>query len=101
MTSKIYLEPGLSIKNLSEKCDTNRSYLSQIIHEKYQLSFNNFINKYRIEEARRLLMEPGNEIPLKALHERLGFSSYTRFYEAFKKYTGVTPSFFLTTIKEL
>jgi len=47
-------------------------------------------------------MEPaGIDIPLKALHERLGFSSYTRFYEAFKKYTGVTPSFFLKTIKEL
>ncbi|HED37105.1 MAG TPA: AraC family transcriptional regulator, partial [Ignavibacteria bacterium] len=72
------------MKNLSEKCKTNRSYLSQIIHEKYQLSFNNFINKYRIEEAMRLLMEPaGIDIPLKALHERLGFSSYTRFYEAF------------------
>ena len=99
--SKIFLEPNLSIKQLAEKCNTNRTYLSQIIHEKYHMNFNNFINKYRIEEAKQILVEQGNKTPLKALYERLGFSSYTRFHEAFKKYTGVTPSFFLKTIMKL
>jgi len=101
INSKIYLEPGLSIKYLSEKCETNRSYLSQIIHEKYGMNFNTFINKYRIDEAKRIFIDPDNDIPLKALYEQLGFSSYPRFNETFKKYTGVTPSFFLKTIKKL
>ena len=101
LTSKIYLFPGLSIKNLSDKCGTNSSYLSQIIHEKYQMNFNTFINKYRIEEARQILIKQGDKIPLKTLYERMGFSSYTRFHETFKKHTGVTPSFFLKTVKEL
>ncbi len=43
--TKVYLKSGLAIKELAEKCETNRSYLSQMIHEKYQMNFNNFINK--------------------------------------------------------
>lgn len=101
MASKVYTEVTLTINRLAEKCETNRSYLSQLIHEKYQMNFNTFINKYRIEEAKRIFLEPDNDIPLKALYEQLGFSSYIRFHEAFKKYTGVTPSFFLKTIKTL
>ena len=101
MESKVYREPSLTLKQLAGKCGTNRSYLSQIIHEKYEMNFNNFINNYRIDEAKLLIMQPSNNIPLKALHEKLGFSSYIRFHEAFKKCTGVTPSFFQKTIKNL
>lgn len=95
LDKKVYLEPDLTLRKLAEKCKTNRTYLSRIIHETDKINFNNYINKYRIEEALRILSDPANNIPLKALPEKVGFKNYARFYEAFRKHTGVPPSVFI------
>lgn len=95
INNKVYLEPDLTLKTLAEKCGTNRTYLSRVIHEIHKINFNDFINKCRIEEAKRILADPENQIPLKALPERVGFKNYARFHEAFKKHTGISPSFFV------
>ncbi len=100
--NKVYLEPELTIKKLAEKCNTNRTYLSIVINEKYNSNFNTFINTLRIEEAKRILSNNHNgNIPLKELYQMLGFNSYSTFNEAFKKCIGVTPAFYLKTVKEL
>jgi len=99
--SKIYLEPNIILKTLAEKCDTNRSYLSQFINERYNMNFNTFINTLRINEAKQILSDKDNNIPLKELYLRLGFNTYSVFNEAFKKHVGVTPAFYLKTVKDL
>lgn len=100
--NKVYLEPELTLKKLAEKCNTNRTYLSIVINEKYSSNFNTFINTLRIEEAKQILSNNHNgNIPLKELYQKLGFSSYSTFNEAFKKCIGVTPAFYQNTIKEL
>ena len=98
---KVYLEPNFLLKTLAEKCGTNRSYLSQFINERYNTNFNTFINTLRINEAKLILSDRNNDIPLKELYPRLGFSTYSVFNEAFKKHVGVTPNFYLKTVKEL
>jgi YesN/AraC family two-component response regulator len=98
---KVYLEPNLLLKTLAEKCDTNRSYLSLFINERYNMNFNTFVNMLRIKEAKQILSDKNNNIPLKELYLRLGFNTYSVFNEAFKKHIGVTPNFYLKTIKEL
>lgn len=98
---KVYLEPNLLLKTLAEKCETNRSYLSQFINERYNLNFNTFINTLRINEAKHILSDKNNDIPFKELYLRLGFNTYSVFNEAFKRHVGVTPAFYLKTVKEL
>lgn len=98
---KVYLKPNLLLKTLAEKCNTNRSYLSLFINERYNMNFNTFVNMLRINEAKQILSDKNNNIPLKELYLRLGFNTYSVFNEAFKKHVGVTPNFYLKTIKEL
>lgn len=97
--AKVFLEPQLILKTLAEKCDTNRSYLSQFINEKYNSNFNSFINMLRINEAQNILSD-NNNIPLKELYIKLGFHSYSVFNEAFKKQTGVTPNYYQKSLKD-
>ena len=92
---KYYLNPVCNIENLAKQINTNRQYLSQIINENYKTNFNNFINSFRIKEARKLLLEPkNNKYTLEAIGEKSGFKNRASFNTAFKKFTGVTPSFF-------
>jgi len=101
LDAKVYLESNLILKTLAEKCDTNRNYLSQFINERYAMNFNTFINMLRINEAKKLLADKNNDLPLKELCLKLGYNSYSVFNEAFKKNIGVTPAFYLKTIKNL
>jgi len=101
LDAKVYLEQNLLLKTLAKRCDTNRSYLSQFINERYNTNFNTFINTLRINEAKLILSDRNNDIPLKELYPRLGFNTYSVFNEAFKKHVGVTPNFYLKTVKEL
>ena len=50
---------------VAEILGTNRTYLSRIINEQSKLSFTHYVNRFRIEEAIRLLSDPNNETPLK------------------------------------
>ncbi len=98
---KMFGKSDITLKILSENCNTNRTYLSQFINEQYNTNFNTFINTHRINEAKLILSDRNNDIPLKELYLRLGFNSYSVFNEAFKKNVGVTPYFYLKTVKEL
>ena len=99
LSSKVYLDDSITINKLATLCNTNRTYLSQVINETYQMNFNTFINKLRIDEAKKLLIDESFETPLKQLSTQLGFNTYTVFNDAFKKFIGVTPAFFLRTVK--
>ena len=89
---KIYLDPVLSINKLTEKTNSNKTYISQIISEFSGEHFNNFVNLHRINDARKILSEPQNNIQIKTLHSEVGFKSKTTFYNSFKKFTGFSPT---------
>ena len=93
---KIYLNNKLTIEDVAKKLNTNRTYLSQIVNEKTGNNFNNFINKYRIQEAQICLLN--DEIKaynIEGIAQTVGFSSKSTFNGAFKKFTGLTPSEFM------
>lgn len=100
LESEVYFENNLTLDSLAERCHTNRTYLSQIIHEDYNSNFNTFINTLRVNEAKKIMLNGKSNIPLKELYKKLGFNSYSVFNESFKKATGVTPAFYFDTLKE-
>lgn len=92
-TEKPYQESELTIGELAERVSIPPHYLSQIINEKLKCSFLDFINEYRVEDAKgKLKNENYANYTIIAIAYEAGFNSKTAFYTAFKKFTGTTPS---------
>ena len=93
---KPYLKKDFTLETFSKTLESSRSYISQIINEELNQNFSNFINEYRIKEARRMLSDPKNKnLTIETMALSVGFGSKSSFNIAFKKYTGITPSFYL------
>ena len=92
---KIYLDPDLTLRDLAAKLRIHYNHLSQIINTRFEMSYNDYVNKYRIEEVQRQLKDPANNdrTVLEIMYE-CGFYSKSVFNTAFKKFTGMTPSQF-------
>lgn len=92
---KPYRKPDYRLNDLSESTQKSLHHVSQVINEKTGQSFSDFINKYRIEEAKELLLSPETQnLTILGMAYEVGFNSKTPFYNAFKKETGQTPSAF-------
>ncbi|MGL5272083.1 MAG: helix-turn-helix domain-containing protein, partial [Phocaeicola sp.] len=98
---KRYKENTLTKERVAEELGTNRTYLSRIINEQTGLTFTHYINKYRIEEATRILSNPANQTPLKAISADLGFSAISTFYNLFQNKVGMTPAQYRNKVIEL
>lgn len=85
-----YKDMEISLRSLAESLSITPHQLSQFMNEKLNMDFRNFINKYRIEEAKRLLIDKPEKSILNICFE-VGFSSKSAFYNAFNKNTGKTP----------
>ena len=93
---KLFLQPDLTIEKLAIEIKTNKSYISQVINETENQNFSSFLNDYRIREARRLLIDPEHRnLTIETIARIVGFNSKSAFNNAFKKFTGLTPSFFI------
>ncbi|HSH67797.1 MAG TPA: helix-turn-helix domain-containing protein, partial [Bacteroidia bacterium] len=98
---KVYLNNKLTIDEVAKRLMTNRSYLSQMINDKFKTNFNNFINEYRVKEAQRLLLENNtNNYSIEGVSISVGFNSKSTFNSAFKKFTGIRPSEFIQLKKK-
>ncbi|MCI4671484.1 MAG: AraC family transcriptional regulator [Bacteroidia bacterium] len=95
ISDKIYLEQDLTLSELSSRLKINTRYLSQVINELEDSSFIDFINKLRIERAKEMLRHPAYQYyTIVAIANEVGFKSKSAFYNAFKKFTHMTPSAF-------
>jgi AraC-like DNA-binding protein len=87
--SRPYLNNELRLQDLAEQVNAPPYQLSQVINDQLSLTFFDYINKYRVEEAKRLIIaEPDStllEIAFKA-----GFNNKTSFSNSFKKFTTQT-----------
>lgn len=97
-SEKLFRDNEMNLQKLADKLDILPHHLSQIINEKLNQNFFDFINNYRIEEAKRLLISSDKtNYTILAIAEESGFNSKTAFNTAFKKFTNQTPSEFRKT----
>jgi AraC-like DNA-binding protein len=90
---KPFLEPDLTINQLAEIVDLPPKTLSQVINQSYQKSFFDFINTYRVEEAKELFDNTDDEkLTIQEVMYQSGFNSKSSFNTFFKKVTELTPS---------
>jgi AraC-like DNA-binding protein len=90
-----WLEPELTVYQLASRLSVKPRLLSQAVNDVLGQNFYDYINRYRIAEAARLLTNPKDEkiTILEVLYE-VGFNSKSSFNTLFKKYTGLTPTAF-------
>lgn len=90
---KLYLNPNLTRRELAEELNVSEVFVSSLLKEGLQTSFYELINKYRVEEAMRMIRNGNlNHITVDALAKEAGFNSKSTFNKAFKQYTGTTPT---------
>jgi AraC-like DNA-binding protein len=90
---KPYLQNNLTLQRLASALGITPHQLSQVINEKLNQNFFDFINQYRVKEAQKMLEHPqGQLLTILAISEEVGFNSKTAFNTAFRKTTKMTPS---------
>jgi len=89
---EVYKDPLLSRLDLATQLGTSEGYLSQIINQETNKSVVQFVNEYRIEDAKKLLHNPVfNKYSVEAVGMEVGFKSKSAFYNTFNKSLEMSP----------
>lgn len=96
-TNKYYLDATLTLQKLATHLGTNRQYLSNYINRVKGKTFYEYINDFRLEEAKNILDNWDNEHPrsMDDIAALSGFNSYSTFLRSFVKKYDVSPSKYL------
>lgn len=86
-----YVRPGLTLKELSEKLYTNRTYLSGYINTTYGMPFRDWITGLRLEYAKQKMLQ-FPQLNISEVSGISGFLSTSHFIRTFKEKEGVSPS---------
>ncbi len=93
VNERFYADPDISLESLAAKMNIPPKKVTLLIKDKYQLNFYEFVNGYRINEAKRLLQETGKaQKTIMDIYLEVGFNSKSVFNTYFKRSVGVTPS---------
>ena len=91
--------PELTLNDLAKNLKTNVSVVSKVINQGFEMNFNDFVNKYRIDQV-KLAFQNGEhkKTTLLGIAFDCGFNSKATFNRAFKKNTGLSPKDYLAKV---
>ncbi|MBR4536906.1 MAG: helix-turn-helix transcriptional regulator [Bacteroidales bacterium] len=92
-----YMETDLTLQKLARYLGTNRQYLSNYINQEKHKTFYEYINDFRLEEAKKLLEGDNSDhsYSIEEIGSISGFNSYATFLRSFKKKYGQSPTDYL------
>jgi tetratricopeptide (TPR) repeat protein len=98
---KPYLNQNITQKDIADHLNTNPKYISQVINANFDKNFSTFVNEYRIKLALKYLAnDVRKQYSIEGISKKVGFKSKSAFNIAFKKMTGITPSFYIKSLKK-
>jgi AraC-like DNA-binding protein len=93
MADRLHLDPLLKLEDLAEKLQLPVKQVSSLLNQHIGKNFNDFVNSYRVNEAKQKLADPlQNRYTIAAIAYDCGFNSLPTFQRCFKQFTGITPS---------
>ena len=98
---KFYLKPGITISDVSTALGTNDKYISLSVNKYARMNFNHYINTLRVQEAKKLLLEPNRNSSIQDIAIACGFGNASSFIRVFKQITGLTPAYYVSLSKEM
>ncbi|MEL7170714.1 MAG: helix-turn-helix domain-containing protein, partial [Bacteroidota bacterium] len=97
-TDRPYLRTDLTLREVADQIEVPQRYVSQVINEKLDQHFMDFVNGYRVEAAKTMLVDAAwAHLTIDGIAGEAGFNSRSAFYTAFKKATGTTPGAYRRT----
>ncbi|MBN1497089.1 MAG: AraC family transcriptional regulator [Spirochaetes bacterium] len=88
---KVFCDEDLGLKRLSDMLSISPHQLSEFLNKHLNISFNDYVNKYRVAEAIDL-MQAQPDRAIASICFSVGFNSKSAFYEAFAKFVGISPA---------
>lgn len=99
-SEKPFLDADINMEMLAKRLSLPERTFSRILNQHFGKNFFEFINEYRVEEAKRLLVMPEKKhLNMLDVLAESGFSSKSTFNAIFKQYTGKTPSEYRRTLQ--
>lgn len=90
---KLYLDSNLDLNKIGKISSLSIHQVSHIINEETGYNFNSYINKFRIEEAKKIISnDKEKRFTIASIAYDAGFNSMSSFNSAFKKIESKTPS---------
>jgi AraC-like DNA-binding protein len=90
---RLYKDSLISLSRVAKQAGEPAYIVSQVINERMEASFFEWIAKYRVEEAKKMLTDnSGKMLTIDQVAEEVGYNSKSAFNKVFKKFTGKTPS---------
>ena len=91
-TKSLYLRPNLCLDDLSNETGIPIEYVKQIFSEKLNLSFFEYVSKYKIDQAKQLLTKINDDhFSISRIAIESGFNTDDSFVILFKKHTNMSP----------
>lgn len=95
VAQKPYLNPRLKVDDVSGALGIPDRKLSLLIRVFSGQPFNQFVNRYRIDEATRMMEDPETrDWKIDVIADKSGFSGRQQFRRVFEQVTGVNPGFY-------
>lgn len=96
ISQNLFLRPGIRVTDVASMLKTNRTYISKLVNDTYNMSFSDYINTLRIDYAEQYLLR-NKDAKQTELARICGFPNASSFNNTFKKITGTTPRIWLAT----
>ena len=97
MDEELFLHPRLTLNDVADRLNTNKTYVSKMVNNTYNLGFPELINTLRVDYAEQYILNH-REAKQNEIAERCGFLSASSFNNTFKKVTGMTPKVWISTM---
>ncbi len=99
-TQKPFLDKELTLTTLADQLRLSPNQLSQVLNEGFGENFYAFINRYRVAESKRLLLDPSlDHFTILGVAFEAGFNTKSTFNKAFRELVGQSPSDYQKTHK--
>lgn len=93
MNDKLYKNPDITVFDMSGALNISRNHLTEILNVHAGKNFNEYVNSFRVEEAKNMLIDPRlTNLTIAGIGKEAGFKSPNAFFTNFKKMTGLTPA---------